>query len=147
MVKKGHQSGPATKSSTTTLTPTNWLLTTTTLSWNLPPIYLRRALWAGWPPLRPFSVLQGPEMVKKGHQSGPATKSSTTTLTPTNWLLTTTTLSWNLLPIYLRRALWAGWPPLRPFSVLQGPEMVKKGHQSGPATKSSTTTLTLTNCY
>ena len=37
--------------------------------------------------------------------------------------------------------------PLRPFSVLQGPEMVKKGHQSGPAIKSSTTTLTPTNCY
>ena len=66
-------------------------------------------------------------MVKKGHQSGPATKSSTTTLTPTNWLLTTTTLLWNLLPIYLRRALWAGWPPLRPFLAVSGPGRPEKG--------------------
>ena len=34
-------------------------------------------------------------------------------------------------------------------ATLFGPpaRTIKKGHQSGPATKSSTTTLTPTNCY
>ena len=32
-------------------------------------------------------------------------------------------------------------------AATRGPETIKKGHQSGPATKSSTTTLTPTNCY
>ena len=151
----------ATKSSTTTLTPTNCYQ----LLPRFPGIYHRstldRAVWAGWPPLRPFSGLPEPETVKKGHQSGlsvvplstcTATKSFTTTLTATNYyhafLESTTDLPGH--------RSWAGWPPLRPFSGLPEPETVKKGHQSGlsvvllstcTATKSSTTTLTPTNCY
>ena len=114
------------------------------------------AVWAGWQPLRPFSGLHRPEKVKKGHHSGLSVVYLCVVLLPLLLLLLTA-----LLPrfrgtyqIYLDRAVWAGWQPLRPFSGLRRPETVKKGHHSGLSVvylcdyNATITTATIaTNCY
>ena len=95
----------------------------------------------------PFSGLQGPETIKKGHHTATSdfytiitTATTATSIHGTYQVYLDRAVKLLLLliailprfhgtyQIYLDRAVWAGWQPLRPFSGLQILETVKKGH-------------------